>query len=277
MTVADVHLSPPLAAPAVTVLNGSQLGGDVVGGKAAAIDRLIAWAIPVPPTAVVTTTAYRAVCESSSLTALFEQLGQDANLAAAAVDAAFTRAGLPADVAEQVRDAALTVSGGRHVAVRSSATVEDMGTSSFAGQYHSVLDVDPADTDALTNAVLSVFASLFHPAPRAYRKALGIGDTGVAMAALIMPMIPAVRAGVVFTQDPTAPAGTARIETVDGLAEHWCQASARLASCPSHREQHRLRARTRRSPPYWLRQPRSSVTPAAHKTSNGRGTGADCG
>lgn len=219
MTVADLHLSPPLAAPAVTVLNGSQLRGDVVGGKAAAIDRLIAWSIPVPPTAVVTTTAYRAVCESSSLTALFEQIGRDANVAAAAVDAAFKRAGLPADVAEQVREAALRVSGGRHVAVRSSATVEDMGTSSFAGQYHSVLDVDPADIDALTDAVLSVFASLFHPAPRAYRKALGIGDTGVAMAALIMPMIPAVRAGVVFTQDPTAPPGTARIETVDGLAE----------------------------------------------------------
>ena len=219
MSAVDQRRPPLLAAPAVVVLSGQQLPGAVVGGKAAAIDRLIAWSIVVPPTAVVTTTAYREVCEQSSIAALFGRLGGDTEIDGADVDAAFLRAGLPADILAQVREAALTVAGGRKVAVRSSATVEDMGTSSFAGQYHSVLDVDPADGDALERAVLSVFASLFHPAPRAYRNALGIDDADAAMAALIMPMIPAVRAGVVFTQDPTAPAGTARIETVDGLAE----------------------------------------------------------
>ena len=103
--------------------------------------------------------------------------------------------------------------------MRSSATVEDLDRSSFAGQYHSVLGVDPDDPGAVLDAVRSVYASLWHPAPRSYRAGFGIGDEQVAMAVVLMRMVPAERAGVVFTVDPTGDGTAARIESVEGLGE----------------------------------------------------------
>ncbi|HSM67520.1 MAG TPA: PEP/pyruvate-binding domain-containing protein, partial [Ilumatobacteraceae bacterium] len=96
---------------------------------------------------------------------------------------------------------------------------EDLAHSSFAGLYRSVLDVDPDDPDAVVDAVLSVFASLWHPQATTYRHALGIVDDDAAMAVVVMRMVPAERAGVVFTVDPADATGRARVEAVDGLAE----------------------------------------------------------
>ncbi|WP_280300194.1 PEP/pyruvate-binding domain-containing protein [Nocardia neocaledoniensis] len=203
----------------VLILAGTGLSGDLVGGKAAALDRLIGWGVRVPAAACVTAAAYRAVAGRPAVAGLLARLDRGEAVSAPEVDATFARAGLPPTVLDDVCAVAARVGAGEPVAVRSSATVEDMDASSFAGQYHSVLDVDPADRAAVESAVLSVFSSLHHPAPRAYRRALGIGDEDVAMAALIMAMVPAVRAGVLFTQDPTGATGTARIETVHGLAE----------------------------------------------------------
>ncbi|RDI55275.1 PEP/pyruvate-binding domain-containing protein [Nocardia mexicana] len=205
--------------PELLVLDGAGASGELVGGKAAALDRLIGWHIPVPPAACVTASAYREVAGAPEIEALLARLDRRPDVSTAEIDAAFRRAGLPEELVERITAVAARVGGGGRVAVRSSATVEDMDASSFAGQYVSILDVDPADPAAVERAVLSVFSSLHHPAPRAYRRALGVADEGAAMAALIMPMIPAVRSGVLFTQDPTGPAGTVRIETVHGLAD----------------------------------------------------------
>ncbi|WP_280339389.1 PEP/pyruvate-binding domain-containing protein [Nocardia neocaledoniensis] len=203
----------------VLILSGTGLSGSLVGGKAAALDRLIGWGVRVPAAACVTAAAYRVVARRPEVAELLTRLERGESALASEVDAAFSRAGLPRTILDEVCAVAARVGAGKPVAVRSSATVEDMDASSFAGQYHSVLDVDPADRAAVESAVLSVFSSLHHPAPRAYRRALGIGDADVAMAALIMAMVPPVRAGVLFTQDPTGATGTARIETVHGLAE----------------------------------------------------------
>ncbi|MFC9962651.1 PEP/pyruvate-binding domain-containing protein [Nocardia ignorata] len=203
----------------VRVLDGAGAAGKIVGGKAAALDRLIGWGVRVPPAACVTADAYRVVAAEPPVGALLARLERGEVVAATEVDAVFRRAGLPGALLDEVCAVAAGLADGRPVAVRSSATVEDMDSSSFAGQYHSVLDVDPADRAAVAHAVLSVFSSLHHPAPRAYRRALGLADDDVAMAALIMPMVAALRSGVLFTQDPTGPAATVRIETVHGLAE----------------------------------------------------------
>ncbi|MCP9618749.1 PEP-utilizing enzyme [Nocardia otitidiscaviarum] len=203
----------------VRMLDGSGAGGEEVGGKAAALDRLVRWGIPVPAAACVTAAAYRAVARRPGVAAVLARLADGEQVETATVDAAFQQAGLPGDIAAAVRDIVARIGDGRPVAIRSSATVEDMAASSFAGQYDSVLDVDPHDGAAVEHAVLTVFSSLHHPAPRAYRAALGIPEDGVAMAALVMPMVPARRSGVLFTQDPTAPPGTVRIETVTGLAD----------------------------------------------------------
>ncbi|MFJ2662755.1 hypothetical protein ACIO14_00240 [Nocardia fluminea] len=53
-------------------LDGTGAGGDVVGGKAAALDRLIGWGVQVPPAACVTANAYRAVAQQLPVAALLE-------------------------------------------------------------------------------------------------------------------------------------------------------------------------------------------------------------
>jgi phosphohistidine swiveling domain-containing protein len=105
------------------------------------------------------------------------------------------------------------------VAVRSSATVEDLAESSFAGQYRSILDVDASDVGAVLDAVRLVFASLWHRAPRMYRHALGVSDESAAMSVLLMQMVPARTAGVVFTVDPGGRPDAARVELVEGVGE----------------------------------------------------------
>ncbi len=202
------------------VLDGSCRQGTVLGGKGAALDRLIAGAIPVPPTGAVTTAAYRRFVDHPAVAEMIAQVRSDAGtIDASAVDEVFLAADVPADLADEILETARIVGGGRLLAVRSSATVEDLAGSSFAGQYRSLLEVDPADAGAVLRAVRLVFASLWHPAPCAYRAAFGVDDSDVAMAAVFMQMVDARRAGVVFTEDPGGTTGAARIEAVSGLGE----------------------------------------------------------
>jgi len=201
------------------VLAGLQVPPGVVGGKAAALDRLIGSSIPVPTTGVVTTAAYRAVVDVPVLHELIGRIRSGDIVETEDVDAAFRRVSFSDDLREQILSTARLVGGGARLAIRSSATVEDLEGSSFAGQYRSLLDVDPADPDAVLDAVRMVFASLWHPAPCAYRKAFGIDESDVEMAAVMMPMVAAETAGVVFTQDPAGGSGDARIESVEGLGD----------------------------------------------------------
>jgi rifampicin phosphotransferase len=204
---------------AAIVLDGTALDPGSLGGKGAALDRLISWGLAVPATAVVTATAYRRFLEAPVLGDLVVAIRGGSPVEAAEVDRVFGAVEFPPEVAQEVIAAARAVSGGCDLAVRSSATVEDLAGASFAGQYRSVLAVDPQDTAAVLDAVRSVFASLWHPAPCAYRAALGIDESDVAMAAVLMQMVPAQRAGVVFTVDPGGDPDAARIEAVDGLGE----------------------------------------------------------
>ncbi len=208
--------APPT--PAAVVLDG-EAHREVLGGKGAALDRLIGWGLPVPPAGAVTTDAYRRFALQSSIAEVLRAIRAGEEPDAAAVDRVFATSQFGPDDAAAIVAIAREVSGGCPLAVRSSATVEDLDRSSFAGQYHSVLGVDPEDPDSVLDAVRSVYASLWHPAPRSYRAGFGIGDEGVAMAVVLMRMVPAERAGVVFTVDPTGDGTSARIESVAGLGE----------------------------------------------------------
>lgn len=210
-----------LGAPSTVVLDGSGVPPSWVGGKAAALDRLIGWSVPVPPTAVVTTEAYRRVTGTPGVRDLLATIDRDPDtpIEGDRVDAAFGSAEVAPELRTAIEAAARHVGGGHRVAVRSSATVEDLEGSSFAGQYRSVLDVDSCSPDDVVRAVLAVFASLHLPAPRAYRAKRHVSDASIAMAAVVMRMIDARRAGVVFTVDPTSERPMVRIEAVDGLGD----------------------------------------------------------
>jgi pyruvate,water dikinase len=219
----DAGTRPPtvqdLDQPSTVLLAGR--GGEprVVGGKAASLDRLIGWGLPVPATGVVTTAVYHRLAAQPRVARLVDHVRAGVAVAAEDVDEVFETATLGNEDRAAIAAVAHRVGQGDRVAVRSSATVEDLDRSASAGQYRSLLDIDPTDQQALERSVKNVFASLWHPAPYAYRHAFGIDHGAAEMAAMIMRMVPARRAGVVFTVDPAGAADTARIESVEGLAE----------------------------------------------------------
>ncbi len=85
------------------------------------------------------------------------------------------------------------------VAVRSSATVEDLAEASFAGQQDTFLNVTP---DELLDAVKACWASLWSKRAIAYRETQGIAYDGLAMAVVIQEMCEADVSGVLFTVSP---------------------------------------------------------------------------
>lgn len=212
----------------VLLTEGLELPG-TLGGKGHSLGQLISSGVPVPTTGMVTTAAYRSIASNPSVMALVRRLvgdrsanGQAADgqstISADEVDRVFAELIVPEPLRNDILKLAEAVGQGDLVAVRSSATVEDLHGSSFAGQYRSLLNVDPADPRALLAAVKSVWASLWHPAPTAYRDAFGIDQSDVAMAVVLMRMVPATTAGVIFTDDPGG-SGGARVEAVEGLGE----------------------------------------------------------
>lgn len=187
-----------------------------IGGKAAALARLIAAGHPVPRSVVVTTAAYRAFVVDPEIVALLARLrGPTADeIDDDEIDRRFLDAPLPTEVGAALD--AISSMFDRTLAVRSSATSEDLSSSAFAGQYRSFLDVEPSDID---RAVRLVWASLWHASPRAYRRLRDIEDDELAMAVLVIEMIEPVIAGVLFTSDPVGDESSIRLETVSGTAD----------------------------------------------------------
>ena len=106
---------------------------------------------------------------------------------------------------------------GIRLAVRSSATAEDLDVATSAGIYQTILDV--AGPDQLVNAVVQVRKTLHSAAAQAYRAQRGLGqDHGIAV--LIQKQVAADAAGVLLTANPHRPfAGELVIEAVRGLGE----------------------------------------------------------
>ena len=209
---------------ATGILDGTEVEAVSVGGKGFALNRLIGMGATVPPTGSITTDGYRWFVRESGLNSFIGDLLKeglpdqvDLDQAAERVDAAFLDAAMPDALAVEIRELAAEVGGGALLAVRSSATAEDTETASFAGQYRSYLEI--GDDDALLHAVRLVWASLWLPAPRAYRAHAGVPEDDLAMSVVIMRLVDAERAGVVFTVNPAGSGSDLRIEAVEGLAE----------------------------------------------------------
>lgn len=202
----------------------------LVGGKAAALDRLVAAGFRVPPSVALTCDAYRAFVRSADLTGWLARFARRRVQGTAAsdaeraeVEAAFLDAPLPSTLRDAIAEAWASVSGEGPVAVRSSATAEDLVASSFAGQHLTVLEVN--GIDEVEVSVKRVWASLWEAGARAYRRRMRVDNRGLAMAVVIQKMVPALRSGVCFTIDPTRDAAL-RVEFVDGLGEQLVSGAA---------------------------------------------------
>jgi pyruvate,water dikinase len=110
-----------------------------------------------------------------------------------------TAAPVPAAIADEIRNRYEQMGRGP-VAVRSSATAEDLAAASMAGQCETFLDVN--GDEALIEAVRRCWASLHAERIRAYLQEHGIDQSLVAMAVVVQRLVPADVAGVLFTADP---------------------------------------------------------------------------
>ena len=120
-------------------------------------------------------------------------------------------------LAEEIKQAWRQL-GGVPVAVRSSATAEDMSEASMAGQYDTFLDI--GDEEALLKSVQACWASLDSPRTRTYLAEHGIDLAQVAMAVVVQKLVPADVAGVMFGANPqTGSHAEMLIEASWGLGE----------------------------------------------------------
>ena len=179
----------------------------VAGGKAASLATMAQALLPVPAGFVVLADAYRLAVADVALELSLPAPGPDAATDAVIDDVAdaVRRQLMTVRVPERVRAevaAAYAAIGSPVVAVRSSATAEDLHGASFAGQYDTVLGID--QLDALWPAIVAVWASLHSGRALAYRHLHGIGEADLAMAVVVQELVPSDAAGVLFTRHPVS-------------------------------------------------------------------------
>ena len=169
----------------------------VAGGKGANLGELTRAGVPVPPGFVLTTAAYRTYVDRSGIgDEILASVTRDD--AAARIRFLFT-APIPEALADELRAARAEL--GPAVAVRSSATAEDLADASFAGQQDTFLNVN--GDDAVLDAVRRCWASLWTARAMSYRARRGIDPETVRLAVVVQRLVDADAAGVMFTANPT--------------------------------------------------------------------------
>ncbi|MFT3942251.1 MAG: PEP/pyruvate-binding domain-containing protein [Ancrocorticia sp.] len=173
----------------------------MVGGKAANLGECVRAGLPVPRGFAVGTDAYlQATKPIEAEVARLAQRGE-AEAARALV--------LSADLPEEIRNriaAAYEQLGAPPVAVRSSATAEDLADASFAGQQDTYLNVQ--GVDELLTAVCRCWASLWSDRAVAYRSEQGVATAGLALAVVVQEMVAPDVSGVLFTRNPVTGDGS---------------------------------------------------------------------
>jgi pyruvate,water dikinase len=225
---------PEAAPPYILELEEAADFPEKAGGKASNLSLAARYGAPVPPGFVITSQAFVAYLRENSLEEEIERRFADVSLAGhdtivrvtGELQELILAADVPAGLAAEIRDAVDRAGlRGRRLAVRSSAVAED-GEISFAGQYASELDVSPGD---VLGAYKRVLAGKYCPRAVAYRIRHGLTDYDTAMAVLVLPMVDAEAAGVVYTKDPACAAVGGQavgVYVVGGLADHLVDGSA---------------------------------------------------
>src|SRR5919112_5344689 len=197
----------------------------VAGGKAANLGELVRAGFPVPAGFCVTTAAYDLVAADAELKPTLAALAgtqpeDTARLAELATEARFhlSDASVPEVLGQAIAEAYGELGDGEPVAVRSSATAEDLPQASFAGQQDTYLNV--IGVESLLDAVRNCWASLWTDRAVSYRATNGIDPHGVRLAVVVQRMVDASVAGVLFTANPvTGKRGQAVIDASPGLGE----------------------------------------------------------
>ena len=197
----------------------------LVGGKGANLGEMTRAQIPVPPGFIVTAAAYYDFIRGSGLVEKMRDLlkpldtgdSQQLQRIAAQVRQVILDAPMPPELAREIKKAYVEMGRGL-VAVRSSATAEDLPTASFAGQQRTFLNVE-GEAEVVT-AVQGCWASLFEARAVFYRVQQGFEHFKVGIAVPVQKMVQSEAAGVMFTLEPvTSDQSKIIIEAVYGLGE----------------------------------------------------------
>lgn len=202
----------------------------LVGGKGANLGEMTRAGFPVPPGFIVTSHAYTHFLDSTNLRTRIETAlhalditnSKALDAVSKTIRAMITRSSFPKPIARDVIDAYFTLDKGilRHalVAVRSSATAEDLPEASFAGQQDTFLNVY-GEANVLEK-IKEAWASLFTARAIFYRATNHFDHFKVKIAIPVQEMVESEASGILFTIDPvTNDKQTIVIEAIYGLGE----------------------------------------------------------
>jgi pyruvate,water dikinase len=195
------------------------------GGKGANLGEMTQAQIPVPPGFIVSAQAYTRFIEQAGLRPVIEKLlspldyNDSAQLQRVSeeIKSLIRSTPVPQQIAAEIKKAYRQLGDGL-VAVRSSATAEDLADASFAGQQATFLNI--VGEDEVVDAVRACWASLFEARAIFYRADKGFEHMKVAIAVPVQRMVQSLRSGVMFTLEPVSgDRSKITIEAVFGLGE----------------------------------------------------------
>ena len=200
----------------------------LVGGKGANLGELTRAGFPVPNAFVLTTAAYDYFIKKSNI---FESINEELKSidknsddtltqASARIRDLFDKCEIPSDLKDDIKASYKKLFGkGKEgfVAVRSSATAEDLPDASFAGQQETYLNVHGEDD--LFDKVRKCWSSLFTARAIAYREKQGFKHEDVKLAVVVQKMVNSEVSGIMFTVDPNSGVKEIVIEAGFGLGE----------------------------------------------------------
>ncbi len=204
----------------------------LVGGKAANLGAMSQAGFPVPSGFCLTTRAWREFVERNQLEEHLRRAPETPELLAD-LCARITQAPVPESIATLVGqaygdlparlpDRTGQTRGALPVAIRSSATAEDLPTASFAGQQDTFLNV--AGLDDVLRHIRACWASAWSDRAVQYRQAQSPANVSVAV--VVQTMVPCQAAGVAFSLDPLNGTESVTIEAVEGLGDRLMSGSA---------------------------------------------------
>ena len=218
--------------------------GKIAGGKGANLAEIYNLNVPVPPGFVITAQAYDYFIESSGIKNKIKELLKKIdyentsllNEVTEEIRKSITNSDFPKEMEEDIIEAyeslgaedlslasgsALDILNNAHepifVAVRSSATTEDLAEASFAGQQDSFVNVK-GYSELLIN-IRKCFASLFTSRATYYRNKKGFKHEDASLAVVIQKMVDSAKSGVIFSKDPSYNNENIIMEAVWGLGE----------------------------------------------------------
>tara|TARA_Y100000310_G_scaffold344364_1_gene456762 strand:- start:3085 stop:5352 length:2268 start_codon:yes stop_codon:yes gene_type:complete len=211
---------------------------NIVGGKGQNLGIMYNLDLPVPNGFAVTAQTYKKFIEDTKINSKIAQLLQGLDVentvklqqVAKQVQELIIATKIPEDMAQEIKDSyellgtdgsdaqELLTGTDVFVAVRSSATAEDLPTASFAGQQATYLNIRGAD--ACVAAVHACWASLFTARAIYYRTKNNFDHMKVYISAIVQKMVNSEQSGIMFTVNPsTNNANEIVIEAVYGLGE----------------------------------------------------------